>query len=86
MSDLNEITVEIDNDGIHFSNGKFVEANCGIVGLSRGAEFLSGGYDDGIKTEAFYDDDDDYLKPDEQIALANYMISQWVKFRDSRKQ
>ncbi len=80
------LVMKIEGDDLVFSNGRKFEnvANCGIIGLSRDCKSVTGGYDNGIKTEQWeWDDepDDEVLTDAEKVALAEYMISAWAAFK-----
>jgi hypothetical protein len=89
QGELERLVMTIEGDDLVFSNGRRFEsvANCGIIGLSRDCTSLYGGYDDGIKTEQWEwdeEEDEDVLTKDEKIALAEYMIEGWNKFKLSQ--
>ncbi len=81
--------MKIEGDIVTFSTGKKVDVNCGIIGLSPDLD-VSAGYDNGwFNADPFYWDDDKanpqssrYLTPDEQIELADYMVQQWLRFKE----
>jgi hypothetical protein len=78
------IVMQIIGDKVVFSTGKEKYANLGIIGLSPRME-VSEGYDGGFhRAREDWMDDDDYdgLTREEQIELADYMISAWSKFRE----
>ena len=65
-------------DGIiFFSSGRMTTVYAGVIGLSADCSEVHGGYDDCLS------DDLGELTQEEKIELADYMISQWQKFKDN---
>lgn len=72
--------LDYENNEFVFSCGKRIYANCRVIGLSYCEQErygrLSYGYDGGIF--------EDKLDVNEKIELANYMITLWTDYRNSK--
>ncbi len=78
--------MEIKGDTVIFSSGRTRYANNGIIGLSPSLD-VSEGYDGGFQTEIYEWDEPDPerdLTKEDLSELADYMISQWSKFKEVR--
>jgi hypothetical protein len=78
--------MKIENDTATFSSGRTAYANRGIIGLSPELN-LSEGYDGGFcawPIPEWWSDEEKRacLQSSDMIELADYMISQWGKFKE----
>lgn len=75
-----EVKLGLPGDHVVFSSGRYIHANCGIVGLdvSGDADGMTvyGGYDGGNRV------DDDNLSSADCEELADHMIACWTAWRD----
>jgi len=65
--------MNITRDGVTFSSGKYLSANCGIIGLSPTLE-VSDGYDGEFTPY------DEPLTREERKELSEFMVAQWTKY------
>jgi len=80
---------KIEEEIFELSTGKFIYPNCGFIGLAlnnNGISSLSGGYDEVYEC---FSEGERIVEPDltidEAKEVAEYMIEEWTKFRDSLK-
>jgi len=76
--------MKVEGDNFIFSSGRTRDANCGIIGLSPGLEVsegYDGGFYSGIDGESWRDEAE-RLTDQDLVELADYMIEQWIKFRE----
>lgn len=70
--------MKIKDDYLIFSTGKKVYAHAGFVGIKYDNGWrISEGYDGGV----YFDEE---MTPAECVELADYMINQWVKFKEDK--
>lgn len=80
---------KIDNDTFEFENGRIIHPDCGLWGLGQ-REIVSFNLSE-IDSNMFaypmkrHDPDEPDLTIDEAKEVAEYMIEEWIKFRDSLK-
>lgn len=82
--------MRVEGNSLLFSSGKVVYANNGIVGLGSGAGYYYGkvfeGYDGAIReSQAAEDPDGDGLTNAECRELADYMIAEWSRYKETHK-
>ena len=79
--------MKIIDDEIIFSSGRCRNANMGIIGIGPKLN-VTGGYDDGLysdELEEFIYDDQEILRKDDLVELADHMIMRWKKFKAKYK-
>jgi hypothetical protein len=74
--------VTIKGDRVFFASGRTRYANGGVIGVSPDLE-VSDGWDGGFWSVGMEDHADDPLTRQDLEELADYMIGQWDRFKES---